>query len=178
MELELIEIARAGGKDNPLMLNATLLMQVLNFAILLILLRIFVWKPLMNVLERRQQKISEEITNAEKNRKEAEEIRNQLKADLEKAKEEARAIIQRATKTAEEEATQIVENAKAEASRVKEDAMKEIQIERDKAIAELKNEVANLSILVASKVVSEKITEDIHKDLVKKFVDEAGKLPC
>jgi len=177
VELELVEVARAGG-DNPLVLNATMLLQVFNFAILLILLRIFVWKPLINALEQRQQKIGEEIANAEKSHKEAEEIRNQLKADLEKAKEEARAIIQRATKNAEDEAAQIIENAKTEANRIKDDAMKEIQIERDKAIAELKNEVANLSILVASKVVSEKITEDVQKDLVEKFVDEAGKLPC
>ena len=178
MELELIEIARAGSSDGPLALNATLLVQVFNFAILLVFLRLVVWKPLINVIDQRKQKIGEEITTAENSRKEADEIRNQLKVDLANAKEDAREITQRATKTAEEEAAQILEAAKAESNRIKESALQDIQLERDKAIAELRNEVAGLSILVASKVVSEKMTADVQEDLVKKFVDEAGKLPC
>lgn len=178
MELELVEVALAGGGDGPLVFNATFLMQLFNFAILLIFLRLVVWKPLMKVIDQRKESISAEITGAETSRKEADDLRDQLKADFAKAKEDAREIIQKATKTAEDEAAQITETSKTEAKHIKDRAMQDIQVERDKAIAELRNEVAELSILVASKVVSEKMTGDLQEDLVERFVDEAGKLPC
>ncbi len=179
MELQAIEVARSAAEGSgPLLFNGTLIAQIFNFFILLVFLRLVVWKPLVNVLDKRRQKIGEDIAAAENSRAEAEKLQAQLQADLAKAKEEAQAIIQRATKAAEEEAAQIIESAKSEANRIKESSLQEIQMEREKAVAELKNEVASLSVLVASKVISEKITDDVQDDLVKKFVEEAGKLPC
>ncbi len=178
MELQAIEVARAASESGPLLFNATLLAQIFNFVVLLIFLRLVVWKPLVRVIDQRRQKIGDDIAAAEQSRAEAEKLQAQLQADLANAREEAQLIIQRATKTAEQEAAKIIEAAKSEATRIKESSLQEIQMEREKAIAELKNEVASLSILVASKIVSEKITDDVQDDLVKKFVDEAGKLPC
>nr|WP_031514172.1 F0F1 ATP synthase subunit B [Desulfofalx alkaliphila] len=156
----------------------TLLAQIFNFIVLLIFLRLVVWKPLIRLIDNRREKIGEDVAAAENSRQEAEKIRMQLNADLAKAREEAQAIIQRATKTAEDEAAQIIENAKTEANRVKDNALQDIEREREKAVVELRKEVAGLSILVASKVVSDKITDELHEDLVEKYVDEAGKLPC
>lgn len=179
MELQAIEVARSAAESSgPLLFNATLIAQIIHFAILLVFLRLVVWKPLINAIDKRREKIGSDITAAEKDRSAAENLRAELNAELAKGKEEAQAIIQRATKSAEEEANQIVESAKTEATRIKENAMQDIQMEREKAVAELKNEVAGLSILVANKVVSEKITDDVQDDLVKKFIDDAGKLPC
>lgn len=182
MELQAIEVARAAHEaaeaSGPLLFNATLLAQIFHFVLLLIFLRVVVWKPLIRVIDKRREKISSDITAAEKDRQEAEKLREELSAEFAKAREEAQAIIQKATKSAEEEAAKIVESAKAEAARIKENAMQDIQMEREKAVAELKNEVASLAILVASKVVSERITDDVQDDLVKKFINEAGKLPC
>nr|WP_238480679.1 F0F1 ATP synthase subunit B [Desulforadius tongensis] len=177
--MQAIEVARSAAEGGgPLLFNATLLAQIFHFVILLIFLRVVVWKPLIGVIEKRKEKIGSDIAAAEKDRREAEKLRAELDAQLAKAKEEAQAIIQRATKSAEEEAAKIVESAKSEATRIKESALQDIQMEREKAVAELKNEVASLSILIANKVVSEKITDDVQDDLVKKFIDEAGKLPC
>ncbi|MEG6617355.1 F0F1 ATP synthase subunit B [Peptococcaceae bacterium 1198_IL3148] len=179
MELQALEVARSAAEaSGPLVFNATIGAQLFNFALLLIFLRLVVWKPLINVIEKRKVQIGENIIAAQKNRKEAEELQAQLRAELAKAKDEAQAIIQRASKAAEDQAAGIIESAKNEANRIKEDSLQEIKMERDKAVAELRNEVASLSILVASKVVSERITDDVQEDLVKKFIDEAGKLPC
>lgn len=178
MELQLFEVARAAGDGGPIVFNATLLAQIFNFIVLLIFLRLVVWKPLIKVIDSRRDKIGEDIAAAENSRAEADKIRVQLNADLARAKEDAQAIIQRATKAAEDEAAQIIESAKAEANRVKDSAIQDIERERQKAVVELRKEVAGLSILVASKVVSDKMTDDLQKDLVEKYVDEAGKLPC
>lgn len=178
MELLAFDVARSAGDSGPLLFNATLLAQIFNFIVLLIFLRLVVWKPLLRVIDRRKEKIAANVTAAEQNRQEAEALQAQLKAELARAREEAQSIIQRATKTAEDEAAGIIESSKNEANRIKENAMKDIQMERDKAVAELRNEVAGLSILVASKIVSEKMTDDVQEDLVNKFIDEAGRLPC
>lgn len=182
VELQALEVARSAAEAaeaaGPVSFNATILAQVFNFVVLLIFLRLVVWKPLINVIEQRKVQIGENIVAAEKNRKEAEELQAQLKAEFARAKEEAQAIIQRASKAAEDQAAGIIESAKNEANRIKESSVQEIQMERDKAVSELRNEVASLSILVATKVVSERITDDVQEDLVKKFIDEAGKLPC
>jgi len=105
-------------------------------------------------------------------------LRQQYLDDLQQAKNEAQSIIQKATKAAEDQAREIMEAAKAEANRQKETALQDIGREREKAVAELRDQVAALSVLVAGKIVSEKITADIQRDMIDEFIKEAGDLPC
>ncbi len=166
------------GVINALGLNATLVAQVFNFIVLLIFLRIVVYPHIVRILEERQNYIERNVAAAEEERKQAEELRQKYLAEMQKAKDEARDIIQKATKTGEEQAREIIEAAKAEANRIKEAAMEDINREKEKAVAELREQVATLSILVASKVVSEKITADIQRGMIDEFIKEAGDLPC
>lgn len=166
------------GVINALGLNATLVAQVFNFIVLLIFLRIVVYPHIVRILEERQNYIERNVAAAEEERKQAEELRQKYLAEMQKAKDEARDIIQKATKTGEEQAREIIEAAKAEANRIKEAAMEDINREKEKAVAELREQVATLSILVASKIVSEKITADIQRGMIDEFIKEAGDLPC
>jgi F-type H+-transporting ATPase subunit b len=159
-------------------LNATLVAQVFNFIMLLIFLRIVVYPHIVRILEERQNYIENNVAAAEEERKQAEALRQQYLADMQKAKDEAREIIQQATKAGEEQAREIIEAAKAEANRIKEAAMQDINREKEKAVAELRDQVATLSILVAGKIVSEKITADIQRGMIDEFIKEAGDLPC
>lgn len=159
-------------------LNGTILAQMFNFLVLLILLRAVAYKPFMNMLEKRRELIESSIAAAEEDKKQAEQLRAALQADLKQSREQAAEIIARATKNAEEQAQQIIDAAKAEANRVKDGALAEIQREKEKAVAELRDQVATLSILVAGKIIDQKLNSDVQKDLVDKFVKEAGDLPC
>lgn len=159
-------------------LNSTLVAQILNFTILLIFLRVVVYKPLVNVLEKRQQSIADNVAAAEEERKQAEVLRQGYLAEMQKAKEEAQAIIQQATKAGEAMGQQIIEAARNEANRVKEAALQEIEREKDKAVLELRNEVVSLSILAANKIIGRQITDDLQHGLVQEFINEAGDLPC
>jgi F-type H+-transporting ATPase subunit b len=159
-------------------LNSTLVAQIFNFIILLIFLRLVVYKPLVNVLEKRQQAIADNVAAAEEERKQAEALRQSYLADLQKAREEAQAIVQQATKAGEAQAQQIIEAARVEANRVKESALQEIEREKEKAVAELRDQVVTLSILVADKVIGRQITKDLQHNLVREFIKEAGDLPC
>src|SRR5690606_3225593 len=129
-------------------------------------------------LDERQNYIENSVAAAEEERKQAEDLRQQYLSEMQKAKDEARDIIQKATKAGEEQAREIIEAAKAESNRIKESALEDINREREKAVAELREQVATLSILVAGKVINEKITADIQRDMINEFIKEAGDLPC
>lgn len=86
------------GVINSLGLNTTLVAQIFNFIVLLIFLRIVVYKPLVNLLVQRQETVYNNVKAAEDERKEAEALHQSYLAEMQKAKEEAQAVIQQATK--------------------------------------------------------------------------------
>lgn len=159
-------------------LNSTLVAQIFHFIVLLIFLRLVAYKPIVSILEKRQQNIYDNVRAAEEERKQAETLRQKYLADMQKAKEEAQAIIQQASKAGENQAQQIIEAAKTEANRLKESALQEIEREKEKAVAELRDQVATLSILVADKIIGKNISKELQHDLVQEFIKEAGDLPC
>jgi len=167
-----------GGILDSLGINQTLVAQVFNFVILLIFLRIVVYPHIIRMLDERQNYIENSVNAAEEERKQAEDLRQQYLAEMQKSKDEARDIIQKASKAGEEQAREIIEAAKAESNRIKESALEDINREKEKAVAELREQVATLSILVASKIVNEKITADIQRGMIDEFIKEAGDLPC
>ncbi|WP_347489365.1 F0F1 ATP synthase subunit B [Desulfoscipio sp. XC116] len=159
-------------------LNNTLVAQVFNFIMLLIFLRVVVYPHIVRMLEERQNFIANNVAAAEEERKQAEALRREYLDELQKAKNEAQSIVQKSVKAAEEQAHEIIEAAKAESNRIKESALQDINREKEKAVAELRDQVAALSILVAGKVVSEKITADVQRGMIDDFIKEAGDLPC
>jgi F-type H+-transporting ATPase subunit b len=95
---------------------------------------------------------------------------------MRRAREQAQEIIQKATKAGEEQALGIIENGKKEAQRLKEDALASIEREKQKAIAELRDQVASLSIMVAGKIISERMDDKIQRSMIQEFIKEAGEL--
>jgi len=158
--------------------NATLLAQIVDFIILLIFLRLVAYKPLMKLLQERSDHIANTIAAAEQERQQAEQLKAGYEAEMRRAREQAREIVQKATKAGEEQAVEIIENAKNEAARIKDAAMAEIQREKQKAVAELRDQVASLSVLVAGKIINQKLTDEIQHSMVQDFIKEAGDLPC
>lgn len=158
--------------------NGTLLAQIVDFIILLIFLRLVAYKPLMKVLADRSDHIANSIAAAEQERQQAEQLKAGYEAEMRRAREQAQEIIQKATKAGEEQAVEIIENAKNEATRLKDAALTEIEREKQKAVAELRDQVASLSVLVAGKIINQKLTNEIQHSMVQDFIKEAGELPC
>ena len=90
------------------------------------------------------------------------------------AKEEGKEIIKQATSRAEEKSNQIIADAQAEASSLKSKATKEIAQQKEQAIAEIRNDISDIAILAASKVLEEDIDKSKHEDLIEKFIKEVG----
>jgi len=154
------------------------LWQLVNFLILLFILKKFAYKPMLNMLDERKKSIEDAINNAETAKNEAEKLRKEYESRLAEAKQEAQEVIAKATKLGEEMKKEIITNAQNEANKAIQRAQEEIAIEKDQAIAALRDEVATLAVMAAGKVLGKTISVEDHKKLVNDFVAEVGDLKC
>jgi F-type H+-transporting ATPase subunit b len=148
--------------------------QSVLFLALLFLLRKFAWKPILNAVNEREEGIKNALDSADKARREMEN----LQADNQKLIKEARAEREAMLKEAREIKNKMIEDAKdeakAEASKLIAQAQASIETEKKAAIAELKSQVANLSINIAEKVVREELSnKDKQLQLVESMLGEA-----
>ncbi|MDC8002384.1 F0F1 ATP synthase subunit B [Aequorivita todarodis] len=143
--------------------------QIIIFVLLLILLRKYAWKPILNAVNEREEGIKNALDSAEKAKL---EMQN-LQADNEKLLQEARAEREVMMKEAREIKAKMIsdakEEAKAEADKTIAQAQAAIESEKKSAIAELKQQVAELSLEIAEKVVKHELSD---KDKQLKLVDE------
>ncbi|WP_227937042.1 F0F1 ATP synthase subunit B [Alkalihalobacillus deserti] len=152
----------------------TALYQLVAFCFLLAVLNKFALKPLMGIMEKREQIVSEQIDSAEKARKEAEQFVIDQRKELEKARHEAQEIIQQAKKLSEQQGQDILDQARVNAERVKDSALAEIQREKEQAVTALREQVASLSVLIASKVIEKELDEKAQEALVQDYLKEVG----
>ncbi len=157
-------------------INGTFIFQVIDFVLLLVFLRIFVWPPLVKALEQRRQTVERELTAAEQERKLAvAERQEQLKA-LEEARAQAQAAVERAQRSAAEESKRLLGEAREQAERMQKRLAEEIEREREAAIASLRSEVASLVLAATDKLVRARVgaNEDADRELVAEFIGDVG----
>lgn len=152
----------------------TILYTLFIFLVLLLLLRKFAWGPLMGIMKEREEHISSEIDAAEKNNAESKKLVEEQREMLQQSRVEAKELIERAKKQAEEQRESIVAAAKQEAVSIKESAVQEIQREKEQAIATLQEQVASLSVQIASKVIEKELTEEDQVKLIREYIKEVG----
>lgn len=146
----------------------------ITFALLLWLLKKFAWKPLLGALESRENKIREDLQKAEDARTGAEQLLAEHRKLLLNSEVEARKILDEAKSTAEMIKQGIVDSAHEQARQLTAQAKAEIQREKDTALSELREEVADLAIRAAGKILGEELDAAKHRKLVDEFI---GKLP-
>lgn len=152
----------------------SIIVQLLGFVILLALLSKFALRPLLGVMEQREKLVNDQIDSAERNRKDAEELLNQQREELNKAKKEAQGIIENAKKLGEQQGQDIVKASREEAQRMKDTAIAEIQNEKDQAVVALREQVASLSVLIAQKVIEKELDEKAQEQLIQDYLKQAG----
>lgn len=153
-------------------LNATLIAQIINFAILLVILKKMFYKPVLQALADRQARISNNLETAEKERAAAEVLKREYQEQLAMARTQAQAIVDKATKLAEQTKEEIVQEARAEHARLLKEAQAEIARERERAVAELRNEVVSLSMAAATKIIGHNIDAAANANLVTEFIEK------
>jgi F-type H+-transporting ATPase subunit b len=151
-----------------------IIFQLIVFLILLALLKKFAWGPLMGIMKQREEHIANEINTAETSRLEAKKLLEEQRNLLKEARNDAHSLIEAAKKQGDIQREEIINVARSEAERIKEVAKLEIDQQKEKAVAAIREQVASLSVLIASKVIEKELTADDQDKLINEYIQEAG----
>jgi F-type H+-transporting ATPase subunit b len=152
-----------GKSMNP---NITLLGQMLSFAILIWFTVKFIWPPLMQAIEERQQKIAEGLAAADRSQKDLAQAQDKVNDVLKDARTKANEIIEQAHARANQIVDQAKNDAVAEANRQKALAEAEITAAANRAKEELRKQVSSLAVTGAEKLLKREIDANAHKALI------------
>ena len=152
----------------------TIIFQICNLLILFVLIRKFLWKRVMAVLEKRQEEIDGIYDAAGKDREDAAQMKEEYTVRMGSAREEADRLVRNAVDTAQNRGDAIVKEAQAEAAHMKQKAEAEIEQEKRKAYSELMGEISGMAADIAGRMVEREINADDHRELVEEFIKSAG----
>lgn len=146
-----------------------LLVQIANFAVIFIVLRAWVYKPLMKVLEKRKQVAAQGLEDARL----AAEARANAEANANKVIKDAQIrageIVREATERAEVAGRDVRAAADADAAKSRETALAELDVERNRILADVRHQVVTLAMAAAQKLIGESLTEERQRSLLKEF---------
>ncbi|HKW77834.1 MAG TPA: F0F1 ATP synthase subunit B [Candidatus Limnocylindria bacterium] len=148
---------------------------IVNFLVLLYVLRAFMWGPIMRTLDTRAAKIREGLDMAEASKKEHERLKIEVERVLTEARLEAAGIAEKMTAAAESAAADIRAEAKAEADRIRDRGRTDAQQLHDQALAQLRTELASMVVLAASRLLGREIDPEKHRQLIEQSLADAGK---
>ena len=158
---------------DPQLLNDAVLAGI-NIFILFFALSYLLFNPARAFLEKRRQKIADELNQAAQDQKDAAEMKAEYEAKLKAVNKEADAILEEARRKAKRREAEIIDEARAEAARIVERAGKEIELEIKKALDEMKQEVVSIASLMAGKVVAASIDTKVQDALIEETLKEMG----
>ena len=145
-----------------------------SFILLLVLIKKFAWSNITGIFEERAEKIASDIDRAEEARQKAEVLAQKREDELAGSRKEAKTIIENAKETAEKSKASILADAKLEAGRLKEKANQEIAQNKAEALQSVKGEVADLTISLAGKIITQNLDSQAHKELIDQYIDQLG----
>ena len=152
----------------------TIIVTLITFLVLLALLKKFAWGPLKEVMDKRERDINKDIDDAEQAKLNAQKLEAQNKQTLKETQEEVHKILEESKIQARKQHEEIIHEANIRANGMIETAQNEINSEKERALADINNQVSELSVLIASKVLQKEISEKDQKELVEKYIKEAG----
>jgi len=147
-----------------------LIAQIINFGVLLLILRLFLYPPLMRVLDERKRRIEEGLAKAEQAAEEAQASEGEARRIMEQARSEARDTVARSQETAQRLREELEQRARADADQIVARAREEIALERDQAIEQLRGEFADLAITAAERVIGQSLDRDAHQRLIDEVI--------
>tara|TARA_B110000027_G_scaffold77419_1_gene82487 strand:+ start:70 stop:570 length:501 start_codon:yes stop_codon:yes gene_type:complete len=147
--------------------------QTVIFVLLIFLLKKFAWKPILDAVNEREEGIRSSLKSAEKAREEMASLQSENEDTLKKARLERDGLLKEAREIKQKLIEEAKNEANKEAKKIIIQAQETIESEKNAAIVDLKNQVANLSIEIAEKVLKEKLSEDkAQMNLVKELVKD------
>ena len=165
----------AVGPDILIPKTAEFIPALIAFLIILAVLAKLVWPPVLEMMEKRQQKIQSDLDAAERSKLQAAEEAKSYEAKILDAHHEADAIVAKAKKEAEEVRSAVLAKAQREAADIIAKAHGAVDSERHKAMIELSSSVVDLSVEIASKIIGNDLSVEEQRRLAEKYLAEVGK---
>ena len=152
----------------------TLIAQICNLFIQLLIVKIFFLDKIKAVLDKRRETADKQIADAEAAKSEAAAIKQTYEENMRQAKTKADDMILSAQKTAAQRSEEIISQAQKQAAQIKTKAASDIEMEKKKAINEAKNEISDLAMAIAGKVVARELDDADQDGMIDRFIEELG----
>lgn len=148
---------------------------IITFLLLVVLLKKFAWKPILDALDSREQKIRSDVERAERATAEAEALRVKYEAQLVEAQRAIQTQVAQAKADGERLRTELVSQAKQEANQALEKGRRELTNETERLRGELRKEVAGLSVTIAEKILQRSIDTKVQESVLNEALNSVGK---
>ncbi len=152
----------------------TLIAQICNLFIQLLIVKIFFLDKIKAVLDKRRETADKQIADAEAAKSEAATIKQTYEENMRQAKTKADDMILSAQKTAAQRSEEIISQAQKQAAQIKTKAASDIEMEKKKAINEAKDEISELAMAIAGKVVARELNDADQDGMIDRFIEELG----
>ncbi len=149
---------------------AVLLLQIVGFVILYLVLRRFLFRPLLGVMQQREKEIAEALDAGERARVELARIDEERTRTLGEAREQGRERVRELVLEGEEARERMLREAREEAQEVRRRAKETVELEREEAMIELRRDVVELALLAASRAVLGRLDEERHRQVIDEFI--------
>lgn len=152
----------------------TIIFQILNLLLLMVLFKKYLFKPVTEILEKRQAEIEGHYQEAQQAETDAKAMKADYESKMAGARQEADRVIKTATESANAMSASIVEDARTQADQLKRRAQTEIDLERRRAFDELKGELSGIALDIASQVIEREVNEKDHEAFINEFIKNVG----
>lgn len=170
--MELLILGAAGESMGTAV--GTSIVLLASFIVLLLVLSYYVWKPVKKIMDDREQLIHDDIDSAEQRKAEAERLKAENEALLKQTQTEISELMENAKGQAKKEQEAIITDAQTRASQMIQEAKVDIEREKEQAVRDINDQVAELSVLIAEKMIVKELNVEDQKSLVSKYLQEAG----
>ncbi len=150
-----------------------LIAQLVNFTILLVVLRLVAWGPLTRMLDERRERIAESLATADQAKTQVAESERAVQEQVEAARREAQQFVAQAQEIGNRIQAEARVQAQADADAMLARARNEIELERDAAIAELRRQFADVAISAAEKVIRTSLDRNAHQRLIDEALSQS-----
>lgn len=152
----------------------TIVFTLINTFIIFLIFRIFLYKPVCNILDKRKELAAKEISEAQAAKEAAEKTEQEYLARLADAKAEAAELVKQATARAQAREEEIISDANRSAAEIRAKAEEAIERDKKRAMNEIKDEISDIVVLAASKVVGKEISAQDNERLISEFLVNVG----
>ena len=151
-----------------------ILISLINLLILFLMLKKFLFKPVQNMMAARQAQVDQVYQDADERLQSATQMKQEYEQRLSTARDEADTLVKNATTTAQKRGDELLSEAQQQAARLKQKAEEEIEQQKKQMLNEVRQDISELAVDIASKVIEREIKQGDYDAFVDEFIRNVG----